>query len=73
MEFNKGDLVIKLSGGNKMRILEVSEKIANCIWESDGHILKGSFDKNDLTLYEIYKKSVLISENRDNLISKILN
>jgi uncharacterized protein YodC (DUF2158 family) len=71
MRFKPGDLVIKNTGGNKMRIIGSSEDgLVECVWATE-NIHEGKFSENDLISLNDYQ-SVIINEKRDDLINKIL-
>lgn len=66
--FKIGDIVIRKSGGNKMRIMEISDSYILCGWICELYI-ENKFNPNDLTLYESYVKS----GERLSTIDEILN
>jgi uncharacterized protein YodC (DUF2158 family) len=68
--FNPGDLVIKNTGGNKMKIISFDTKGIICAWFSDRYN-EMTFNEKDLIPFSQYK-NVLISEQRDDLINKIV-
>ena len=71
MKFRQGDLVIKNTGGNKMRILDCgNDGVVKCVWATES-IHEGSFDENDLVFLSDYK-SLILTEKRDDLINNIL-
>ncbi len=71
MKFKPGDLVIKNTGGNKMRILDYKENgVVNCVWATEV-IHNDTFNEEELVLLTEYD-SILINEKRDDLISEIL-
>lgn len=71
MKFKPGDLVIKTTGGNKMRILSCWDKRVECVWwtESCHHCV---FDEIDLIPYNQYEY-LIKSEKRNDIINQILN
>lgn len=71
MRFRPGDIVIKNTGGNKMRIVEyTNDETVNCMWATES-INDALFDESDLLHINEYK-SVIKSEKRDDIISEIL-
>ena len=72
MKFKPGDLVIKNTGGNKMRILECKDGgVVDCVWATE-NLHEGLFNEEDLVPISEYQ-SVIIGEKRDDIINKILN
>jgi uncharacterized protein YodC (DUF2158 family) len=72
MKFKPGDLVIKNTGGNKMRILECSDDgKVNCVWATES-LHNGTFDEKDLVYINEYNQIIML-EKRDDLINKIIN
>jgi uncharacterized protein YodC (DUF2158 family) len=71
MKFKPGDLVIKNTGGNKMRVVECKEDgLCDCVWATE-NLHEGLFNEEDLVSINDYK-SVILTEKRDDLINKIL-
>ena len=71
MKFKPGDLVIKNTGGNKMRIVECKDDgTVDCVWATES-LHEGLFNENDLVSMNDYK-SAIINEKRDDLINTIL-
>ncbi len=71
MRFKPGDLVIRNTGGNKMRILECREDgTVDCVWATED-IHEGLFKEEDLVSMNDYK-SVILGEKRDDIINNIL-
>ncbi len=59
MKFKPGDLVIKNTGGNKMRILECKEDgFVDCVWATE-IIQEGLFNEKDLVSINEYKSVIL--------------
>lgn len=72
MKFKPGDLVIKNTGGNKMRILECSEDgKVSCVWATES-LHSGTFNENDLVSINEYNQ-IITSEKREDLINRIIN
>jgi hypothetical protein len=72
MKFKPGDLVIKSTGGNKMRILScINNESVECGWFTESYH-ESVFDKVDLVPYEQYQW-ILLREKRGDLIGQILN
>jgi uncharacterized protein YodC (DUF2158 family) len=73
MRFKPGDLVIKITGGNKMRIVDYTDDTTvDCVWATE-EIHEGKFNEDDLVDLSEYKNSILVTEKRDVLINSILN
>ncbi len=69
--FKPGDLVIKNTGGNKMRITStLSNNMVECVWFTDKYH-ESVFKENDLILFSEYS-TILICEKRDDIITQIL-
>ena len=71
MNFKPGDLVIKSTGGNKMKIISCSNDQVDCVWFTEKYN-ESTFNKKDLIPFSQYG-SVLVTEKRDDLINQILN
>jgi uncharacterized protein YodC (DUF2158 family) len=71
MKFKLGDLVIKNTGGNKMRILSYVDNKVECGWFTENYH-ESVFNEQDLVPYNQYQ-TILLTEKRDDLISQILN
>jgi uncharacterized protein YodC (DUF2158 family) len=70
MKFNSGDLVIKSTGGNKMRIISCNGNMCDCGWITESYHEK-TFDEKDLIPLSQFD-SVLLTEKRDDLLNQIL-
>ena len=71
MKFKPGDLVIKSTGGNKMRIVDCDlDGTVNCVWATES-LHEGKFNENELISIDDFK-SFVINEKRDDLIGKLL-
>jgi uncharacterized protein YodC (DUF2158 family) len=66
-----GDLVIKNTGGNKMKVTSITNGVAECVWFTES-FNQGHFNLNDLTNYSEYKK-LFLDQYRQDKIEKILN
>lgn len=66
-----GDLVIRKTGGNKMRVVSIIGKSAECAWITES-FNQGVFDVNDLLPLSEYK-SLFKDEKRNEKISLILD
>lgn len=72
MKFKPGDLVIKNTGGNKMRILEYKENgMVSCVWATE-ILNSGVFEEGDLVTLNEYKTSLIVTEKRLDIIKSIL-
>ena len=65
-----GDLVIKSTGGNKMRVITITNGIAECIWITD-KLNSDHFDIKDLREFCEYK-SLFINHYRQEKIDRLL-
>ena len=73
MKFKPGDLVIKNTGGNKMRILECKDDgTVDCVWATDD-LHEGLFSEDDLVSVRDYNNITIIKEKREDLINAILD
>jgi uncharacterized protein YodC (DUF2158 family) len=73
MRFKPGDLVIKITGGNKMRIVDYTDDTTvGCVWATE-EIHEGKFNEDELVDLSEYKNSILVTEQRDVLIDSIIN
>lgn len=71
MKFNPGDLVIKSSGGNKMKVVSFNGNGYDCGWFTEKYH-EEFFNEEELVSISQYKSS-LMNEKRDDLIKKILS
>lgn len=53
--FKVGDIVIRTTGGNKMRVMEITDEYVLCGWICELYIER-QFKQFDLMLYESYVK-----------------
>ena len=70
MKFKPGDLVIKNTGGNKMRILSCEGSKVECGWFTESYH-QSSFNEKDLVPYSQYH-TILLTEKREDLINQLL-
>lgn len=70
MRFNPGDSVIKLTGGNKMKVVEYTSKGIRCAWVSESY-QESFFDESELVLFTEYK-NLLNNYKREDVINQIL-
>jgi uncharacterized protein YodC (DUF2158 family) len=66
-----GDIVIKKTGGNKMRVTSVFGQVAECVWFTE-KFNQDNFLISDLILMKNYP-TLFLDEKRDEKIQKILN
>ena len=66
-----GDLVIKTTGGNKMRVISIHNGIAECVWLTES-FNQDNFRINDLVPISQYA-SMFKDYHRQEIIDKILN
>lgn len=69
--FRIGDLVIKKTGGNKMRVLFIDGDKIECGWYCDNYH-EGLFDLDELMLFKDFDLFIK-SERRQDILSQILN
>ena len=70
MSFKLGDVVIKITGGDKMTIDEILDGNYKCIWFTDTHLKEQVFSENEIVSIPDYKR-LLITEERQDKINKI--
>ena len=70
MRFKPGDTVIKMTGGNKMKIIGYTNLGISCAWITE-HYNEETFTEDELVLVSEYK-SLLNNYRRDDAINKIL-
>jgi hypothetical protein len=68
---NVGDLVIKNTGGNKMRVVSIIGRNVECAWITES-FNQGIFDISELLPFTDYK-SLFKDERRNDKISLILD
>lgn len=68
--FERGDVVIKKKGGNKMIVYEITDSIT-CIWATD-EVHFDKFDENDLMHLKDFE-SLMKQMDRDDKIQQIIN
>jgi uncharacterized protein YodC (DUF2158 family) len=66
-----GDLVIRNTGGNKMRVVSIIDNKAECAWITES-FNQGVFGVEELLPYSEYK-TLFREQKRDDKISLILN
>lgn len=69
--FKPGDMVIKTTGGNKMRVTETSPGLVTCIWATDT-IHTDTFCEADLMSVDSYEVKSAQQSGRHEKISQIL-
>lgn len=71
MNYKLGDIVIKKTGGNKMTIdsVDQSSNIYYCIWFDDKKLYHDSFNEQDITTIENYRKLLKIEERADKILT----
>lgn len=70
MKFKPGDSVIKLTGGNKMKVIEYTTEGIRCAWVSELY-QEETFQESDLISFSEYK-SILNNYKREDVINQIL-
>lgn len=71
MKFKPGDLVIKSTGGNKMKVVSSNGDGYDCGWVTEKYH-EDFFLEDDIIPLSQYK-SHLVTEKRDDLINQILS
>jgi uncharacterized protein YodC (DUF2158 family) len=71
MKFKPGDLVIKSTGGNKMKIISCQDTSVDCAWFTETYH-ESTFDECELVPINQYQ-TILLTEKREDLIDQILN
>ena len=66
-----GDLVIKNTGGNKMKVISISNGVAECVWLTES-FNQDNFRINDLVHISEYG-SIFKGDYRQEKIDKLLN
>ena len=61
-----GDLVIKNTGGNKMKVISIKNGIVECVWLTDC-FNQDNFKLNELVHISEYKKLFLDEKREDKL------
>jgi uncharacterized protein YodC (DUF2158 family) len=72
MNFKPGDIVMKITGGNKMRIisLDESEKKVDCVWFTERYH-ESSFNASEIVSINEWK-SISKTEGRIECLKKLL-
>lgn len=70
MKFKPGENVIKLTGGNKMKVIQYTQSGIQCAWVSESYNEK-IFKEEELILFSEYK-CLLNNYRRDDIIEEIL-
>lgn len=68
--FQKGDQVIKKTGGNKMSIVEIKNDLITCIWATESTHLNTFYTKDLMTIEEY--EGLMNQYHRDDKINKII-
>ena len=66
-----GDLVIKNTGGNKMKVISICNEIAECVWITES-FNQGIFKVQELLPFSDYK-TLFKEEKRNDKIQSILD
>jgi len=69
VSINIQDIVIKNTGGNRMRVLSIEGEVVLCGWICGSEYQVSRFQIEDLKLFEIY----MVEYNRKEAIHDILN
>lgn len=71
MKYKPGDIVIKNTGGNKMRISDkISDGIYKCLWFVESSLKEDIFYEEDIVTLSEYKK-ILKTEEREDKINQL--
>ncbi len=70
--FKLGDLVIKKTGGNKMTISKIVDRLIDCQWFVGSNLNNDTFSLSELIHIDEYYLYLKLEEREDK-ISKILN
>ncbi len=70
-KFRIGDIVIKVTGGNKMRISEAADNKYNCIWFVESTMHEKIFDEDEIVTLDEYKEKYIKIEEREDKINQI--
>jgi uncharacterized protein YodC (DUF2158 family) len=65
-----GEIVIKNTGGNKMRVISISDGVAECVWLTES-FNQDNFSINDLVPISQYA-NIFKEEKRNDKIQSIL-
>ena len=66
-----GDLVIKNTGGNKMKVISISNGVAECVWLTES-FNQSCFNLTDLVPISEYR-TIFKGDYRQEKIDKLLN
>ena len=66
-----GEIVIKNTGGNKMRVISISDGVAECVWMTES-FNQSYFNLNDLVPISQYG-TIFKDQYREEKIDKLLN
>ncbi len=66
-----GEIVIKNTGGNKMRVISIENSIAECVWLTES-FNQSYFNLNDLVPISQYD-SIFKDQHREEKIDKLLS
>ena len=72
MKYKPGDIVIKTTGGNKMRIFDrVSDGVYKCLWFVESSCKESVFKEEEIVTISEWKK-LLKNEEREDKINQLL-
>jgi len=72
MKYKPGDIVIKTTGGNKMRIFDrVSDGVYKCLWFVESSCNESVFKEDEIVTLTEYKR-FLKTEEREDKINQLL-
>lgn len=66
-----GEIVIKNTGGNKMRVISISDGVAECVWMTES-FNQSYFNLNDLVPISQYG-TIFKDQHREEKIDKLLS
>lgn len=72
MKYKPGDIVIKTTGGNKMRVFDrVSDGVYKCLWFVESSCNESVFKEEEIVTLTEYKR-FLKTEEREDKIKQLL-
>ena len=72
MKYKPGDIVIKTTGGNKMRVFDkLSDGVYKCLWFVESSCNESVFKEDEIVTLTEYKR-FLKTEEREDKINQLL-
>jgi len=72
MRYKTGEIVIKITGGNKMTIFDKIGDVYKCLWFVESQMKESDFKEEEIVTIQEYKR-LLKTEEREDKINQILN